>query len=122
MSPMLLFKSLADTIIEPASCSAVRVCFSADSHPTIQSHRTIVLFMMATGAAAEASCLKNPLGAALVMMAQLSSNSGGGNVEASLPTIVVASFIAWGLTYRQMYFPAIHQHERAPHPDLLPTQ
>ena len=79
------------------------------------SANTVLLYMLATGVAAEVSALKNPLGAAVVMVMQVSSSSQNpAPISAALETCAIAGFISWFLTYNNPYFPPNMQRPRQP--------
>ena len=62
--------------------------------------------------------MKNPLGVSIVMLSQVGTNTPFA-VISSLPTIVLACIISWGLTDGLQYFPAAVQRYRQPHPDSV---
>ncbi len=73
---------------------------------------TVLLYMLATGAATESPALKNPLGAALVVVMSVASGFKAIAISSAIETCVVASFISWFLSYNVPYFPPQIQKPR----------
>jgi H+/Cl- antiporter ClcA len=76
------------------------------------SPHTVLLYMLATGVATEVAALKNPLGAAVVMVMQISSSQTPAPISSAVEACAIAGFISWFLTYHVPYFPPSLQKPR----------
>lgn len=79
----------------------------------------VFLYMLATGVAVEAPVLKNPLGAALVMMMQVATSKPPVAMASALEACVIAGLISWGFTYNLPYFPPDKQKARSLNEDMF---
>ena len=63
--------------------------------------------------------LKNPLGAALVMMMQVATSKPPVAMASALEACVIAGLISWGFTYNLPYFPPDKQKARSLNEDMF---